>query len=166
MDYFQLDHSQKLPAKFQPKHRITLEMQSVRQMQFASPLVALFFCFVLFYFLSLFPYFLFSFLCFLLFCLHFLPPSTSFTIRFHPKCLANKIKQTFLLDYDPPQIVLYKTQIPDGFMWFSSSLLFSTLFSVYLKNRKTNKQTNKQNSHIYPLFTQVPLISYTENQNC
>ena len=163
MDYFQLDHSQRLPAMFQSKHRIALEMQSVRQMQFASPLVALFFRFVFLNFISLFPFCFFVFSSFL----------SSFFTSFHvfydkisPEMFSkqNKTNKPFSSITIPPKSFYINPKFP---MASCGSRVLSSFqhFSLFILKieKQTNKQTNKTLINIYPLFTQVPLISYTEN---
>ena len=148
MDYFQLDHSQRLPAMFQSKHRIALEMQSVRQMQFASPLVALFFvlfCFVCFFFKFYFPisllrfcvFFYFVFIYYLL--LHFYD-------KISPEMFSkqNKTNKPFSSITIPPKSFYINPKFPMascGTRVLSSFQHFS-LFILKIE-KQTNKQTNK-----------------------
>lgn len=107
-----------------------------------------------FYFPLLLSIFVF---CFLSPFLFILPPSASFTIRFEPKCLANKIKQTNIwLDYDPHQKTLYISSSNSGWLHavLSSAFLFLTLFLF-----------SSQKSLSYPSLTWVPLIAYIHRES-
>ena len=149
MDYFQLDHSQRLPAMFQSKHRIALEMQSVRQMQFASPLVALFFvlfcfvCFVFLNFISLFPFCVFVFSSFLS---SFITSFYIFYDKISPEMFSkqNKTNKPFSSITIPPKSFYINRKFPMascGTRVLSSFQHFS-LFILKIE-KQTNKQTNK-----------------------